>query len=115
MRKRAGPREVPSRIHPAAPSGYSQLARGDQPDSFPSRLLRHTQPSAIFSEPPGAPHQAPMELSRAQRLEQMIATLVRAMPPLENHDVREAKRLLSLLQGMIEGAFAQAQRGKWRR
>ena len=54
-----------------------------------------------------------MRQSPAQQLEEMHAALVRATASLENHDVMEAHRLLCLLQGMVEGALAEAQHGRW--
>ena len=45
-----------------------------------------------------------MKQSPAQQLEEMHATFVRAISVLESQEIAEAHRLLSLLQGMIEGA-----------
>ena len=56
-----------------------------------------------------------MEQSPAQQLEDMQVTLVRAITLLENHEIMEAHRLLFLLRGMVEGAPAEAQHGRWRR
>ena len=54
-----------------------------------------------------------MKQSPAQQLEEMHATLVRAIASLENHNFTEAHRLLAVLRGMIEGALAEAQHGRW--
>ena len=43
----------------------------------------------------------------------MHATLIRALASLENHDTMETHRLLAVLRGMIEGAIAEAQHGRW--
>jgi hypothetical protein len=56
-----------------------------------------------------------MEQSPAQQLEDMRLTLVRAIASLENNDITEAHRLLFLVRGMVEGALAEAQHGRWRR
>ena len=55
----------------------------------------------------------PMKQSPARQLEEMHGTLIRALASLENHDDTETHRLLALLRGMIEGALAEAQRGRW--
>jgi hypothetical protein len=49
-----------------------------------------------------------MKQSPTQQLEEMHATLVRAIASLENHNVMETHRLLAVLRGMIEGALAEA-------
>jgi hypothetical protein len=54
-----------------------------------------------------------MKQSPTYQLEEMHATLVRALASLQNLDVTEADRLLALLRGMIEGALAEAQHGRW--
>jgi hypothetical protein len=54
-----------------------------------------------------------MKQSPTQQLEEMHATLVRAIASLENHNVMETHRLLAVLRGMIEGALAEAQHGRW--
>ena len=54
-----------------------------------------------------------MKQSPAQQLEEMHATLIRALASLENHDAMETHRLLAVLRGMIEGALAEAQHGRW--
>jgi hypothetical protein len=54
-----------------------------------------------------------MEQLPVRRLKEMLATLVRATASLENDKATDAHRLLSLLQGMIEGAIADAERGRW--
>ena len=56
-----------------------------------------------------------MKQSPAEQLEDMQATLVRAIALLENQKIVEAYRLLFLLRGMIEGALADAQSGTRRR
>ena len=56
-----------------------------------------------------------MKQSPAEQLEDMQATLVRAIALLENQKIVEAYRLLFLLRGMIEGALADAQSGARRR
>jgi hypothetical protein len=56
-----------------------------------------------------------MKQSPAEQLEDMQATLVRAIALLENQKIVEAHRLLFLLRGMIEGALADAQSGARRR
>jgi len=57
-----------------------------------------------------------MKQAPAHKLEEMHATLVRAIGSLESQEMAEAHRLLSLLQGIIEGALAEAQHGSrwWR-
>jgi hypothetical protein len=54
-----------------------------------------------------------MKQSPAQQLEEMHATLIRALASLENHDAMETHRLLAVLRGMVEGALAEAQHGRW--
>ena len=54
-----------------------------------------------------------MKQSPAQQLEDVHGTLVRAIASLENHDDTETHRLLAVLWGMIEGALAEAQHGRW--
>jgi hypothetical protein len=54
-----------------------------------------------------------MKQSPTQQLEEMHATLVRAIASLQELDVTETDRLLAVLRGMIEGALAEAQRGRW--
>ena len=54
-----------------------------------------------------------MKQSQTQQLEEMHATLVRAIASLQKLDVIETDRLLALLRGMVEGALAEAQHGRW--
>jgi hypothetical protein len=54
-----------------------------------------------------------MKQSQTQQLEEMHATLVRATASLQKLDVIETDRLLALLRGMVEGALAEAQHGRW--
>jgi hypothetical protein len=49
-----------------------------------------------------------MKQSPAQQLEEM-----HAIACLENHNVMETHRFLAVLRGMIEGALAEAQHGRW--
>jgi hypothetical protein len=56
---------------------------------------------------------AAMKQSPTQQLEEMHATLVRAITLLRNQEIVEAHRLLAVLQGKIEGALAEAQHGRW--
>ena len=55
----------------------------------------------------------PMKQSQTQQLEEMHATLVRATASLQKLDIIETDRLLALLRGMVEGALAEAQHGRW--
>jgi hypothetical protein len=48
-----------------------------------------------------------MNQSQTQQLEEMHATLVRAIASLQELDVIETVRLLALLRGMVEGALAE--------
>jgi hypothetical protein len=54
-----------------------------------------------------------MKQSPTYQLEEMHATLIRALASLENQDAMETHRLLAVLRGMIEGALAEAQHGRW--
>jgi hypothetical protein len=56
-----------------------------------------------------------MKQTPTRQLEDMEATLMRAIAALEKDESTEAARLLSLLRGMIEGALAEAKRGAWGR